>query len=87
MTKDHFQGMDRYFVTHILDFNLLQQVKDLINQLKKVSTALGIMQADSTTIADACHFWCNLIKDDNLKPHFEKVKKKCLKKLFYLVIF
>ena len=40
-------------MAHIHDFNLLQQVNDLMKQLKPVSTALDIMQA--ATIADACH--------------------------------
>ena len=67
--------MGQNIAAHIHDFNLLQQVKDLIKQLKPLSTALNIMQADSITTTDACHLWCNLLKDDNLKPHFEKVKK------------
>ena len=37
--------MDQNFVARICDFNLLQQVKDLIKQLKPVSTALDIVQA------------------------------------------
>ena len=73
--------MDQNIVARISDFNLLQQVKDLIKQLKPVSTALDIVQTDSTAIADACHLWCNLLKD-NLKPHFEKIKKKFEKAIF-----
>ena len=48
----------------------------MIKQLKPVSTALDIMQVDSTTLADACHLLCNLLKDDNLKFHFKKFKKR-----------
>lgn len=76
VSNDHLQEMDQNIVVRIRDFNLLQQVKDLIKQLKPVSTALDILQTDKTTIADACHLWCNLLKDENLKPHFVKVKKR-----------
>ena len=55
VTNDHLQDMDLNTDACIHDFNLLHQVKKLIKQLKPVSTALDIVQADSTTIADACH--------------------------------
>ena len=58
--------MDQCIVARIHDFNLSQQVKDLIMQLRFVSRALDTLQSNSTTIADACHLWCNLLKDDNL---------------------
>lgn len=43
--------MYQNIVAHIHDFNLLKQVKDIITQLKPVSTALDIQQTESTTIA------------------------------------
>ena len=76
ISNDHLLEMDQCIIARIRDFNLLQQVKDLIMQLRPVSRALDTLQSNSTTIADACHLWCNLLKDDNLKPHFVKVKKR-----------
>lgn len=76
VSNDHLQEMDQCIVARIRDFNLLQQVKDLIMQLTPVSRALDTLQSNSTTVADACHLWCKLLKDDNLKPHFVTVKKR-----------
>ena len=67
--------MGQNIIVHTCDFNILLQDKK-IKQLKSVSIALNILQTDSKTIEDACHTWCNLQKDDNLKPHFSKVNKK-----------
>ena len=75
VSNDHLQEMDQFTVVCICDFNLLQQVKDVIMKLKPVSRALDTLQSNSTIITDACHLWCSLLKD-NLKLHFVKVKKR-----------
>ncbi|GFU76119.1 hypothetical protein TNCV_2036041 [Trichonephila clavipes] len=38
---------------HIQDFNLYQQVRDNIRQLKPVASALAYLESDSATVADA----------------------------------
>ncbi|GFT09435.1 zinc finger CW-type PWWP domain protein 1 [Nephila pilipes] len=68
--------MRRWIVVHIRDFNLYQQVKDLIRQLKPVASALAHLESDSTTVADACRVWCELLNYNELKPHSAVVKKK-----------
>lgn len=76
IANEHYEEMDVNIVNRIRDFNLHRQVKDLIKQLKPISIALDVMQSNSTTLAEACHVWYNLLKNDDLKPHFLKVKKR-----------
>ncbi|GFY68529.1 hypothetical protein TNIN_59381 [Trichonephila inaurata madagascariensis] len=55
ITNEHYEEMDRNIVAHIQDFNLYQQMKDLIRQLKPVASTLAHLESDSATVADACH--------------------------------
>ena len=76
ITNKHHDERDSKIVAHIRDFNLYQQVKDLISQLKPVASALAVLESDSTNIADACHTWSNLLRNEELKPHSAAVKRR-----------
>lgn len=76
ITNEHHDELDSNIVARIRDFNLYQQVKDLISQLKPIASALAFLESDSANIADACHMWCNLLRNEELKPHSAIVKKR-----------
>ena len=54
----------------------MNQAKYLQEQLEAISNALNALQADNSSIADACHCWLKLINDDILHPYREKVNHR-----------
>lgn len=54
--------MDKSIITHVHDFNLYQQVKDIIKQVKPMSSALqDILQSGSAILTDVSMYGMHYI--------------------------
>lgn len=73
IVNEHADDIDRQVTDIIRNFNLYKQVKDLVKQLDPISVALDHLQKDTANIADATHEWLGLLKNNELKPHFQTV--------------
>ena len=74
--QDHPDEGDRTIVQKIMDMNMFQQVRDLANMLRPVTTTLDLGQSDKITIADACNIFMNLLNELVLQDHRDKVQKR-----------
>ena len=57
----------------IHNVGLYNKVKNLQKQLAPISSALDRLQSDSSTIADACEIWLDLLLNPDLQPYHTKV--------------
>jgi len=71
IVQEHEGAIDARIAGLINDFNLFKQVKDLSQQLKPIASTLDKLQSDKCGLAQACHEWLSLLKDDALQPHME----------------
>ena len=71
IVQEHEGAIDARIAGLINDFNLFKQVKDLSQQLKPIASTLDKLQSDKCGLAQACHEWLSLLKDDALHPHME----------------
>ena len=60
----------------IHNVGLFNEVKNLQKQLQPISSALDHLQSDSSTIADACEIWLNLLQHTDLQSYQAKVKNR-----------
>ena len=60
----------------IHNVGLFNEVKHLQLQLQPVSIALDNLQSDSSTIADACETWLDLLNNPDLKAYKDKVRNR-----------
>ena len=60
----------------IHNIGLFSEVKNLQKHLAPVSSALDRLQSDSSTIADACEIWLDLIQNPDLQPYHTKVQNR-----------
>jgi uncharacterized protein YutE (UPF0331/DUF86 family) len=59
----------------IHNMDLFSEAKHLHKQLEPIAKALDKLQSDSSSIADACEIWLDLIKTKELEPYKDKVDK------------
>lgn len=60
----------------IHNVGLYNEVKNLQQQLKPISISLDKLQSDSSTIADACEVWLDLLQHPDLEPYQSKVNNR-----------
>jgi hypothetical protein len=60
----------------IQNVGLFNEAKHLSQQLEPVSKLLDSSQSESTSIADACEQWLDLVENENLDPHKDTVQKR-----------
>ena len=60
----------------IENVGIARNAKDLLEQLQPIADALNKLQADTTSIADACHIWITLLETECLYPHAKVLKKR-----------
>ena len=76
LVQDHGDEIDNHIAQKIMDHNLFKQVKDLHDQLKPIADALNKAQSDSTSIAEGCHLFLDLMSLPVLQCHKSKVAKR-----------
>lgn len=69
IVQDHEGEIDNSIVKKIMDFNLFRNARDLAEQLRPISIAIDTCQSDTSTLADACHVWLELLNNTLLEPH------------------
>ena len=60
----------------IHNVGLFNEVKHLQLQLQPVSNGLNRLQSDSSTIADACETWIDLLQNSDLQTYKDKVHQR-----------
>ena len=60
----------------IHNVGLFNEVKNLQSQLQPVSVALDKLQSDTSTIADSCEIWLDLLQSASLAPYSDKVRHR-----------
>jgi len=76
IVDDPHSVIDARVVKLISNVSLLNEAKSLRAQLEPVANALGRLQSDNATIADACEERLLLLRADALTPHFTTVMKR-----------
>ena len=60
----------------IHNVGLFNEVKNLQSQLQPVSVPLDKLQSDTSTIADSCEIWLDLLPSPSLAPYSDKVRHR-----------
>lgn len=67
---------DNNIVKKINDYAIYKNAKDLLEQLQPVANALDKLQSNSTSIADSCNIWIDLLNNPHLEQHKQTVNKR-----------
>lgn len=70
------EGIDSRIRNIIHNMGLFSEAKHLNKQLEPIAKTLNKLQSDSSSIADACEIWLDLIKTKELEPYKDKVDKR-----------
>lgn len=68
--------IDARIASLVQNVGLYTEAKSMCEQLKPIGSALDRLQSDSSTIADACETFLDLLRCDVLSPHRDAIKKR-----------
>lgn len=74
--QENQSAIDPRIAKLINNIGLLNEAKNLYNQLQPIAAALDRLQSDTANIADACEEWLLLLQKDELQSHLNVVKKR-----------
>lgn len=76
IAEDHEGDIDKCIIQKIMDYNLYRQARDLADQLRPIAEAIDRAQGDSTSLADACDIFLQLLDNPKLQPHKDAIQQR-----------